>query len=70
EQAGVTSSLEKPLLSVAATAAVLGVPLWVADLLLDLGVLSAHRVNGARVVRHRELDALRRRRDPRYRKDQ
>ena len=64
-----TSSLEKPLLSVAATAAVLGVALWVADLLLDLGALSAHRVNSGRVVRHRELDALRRRRDPRYRKD-
>ena len=63
-----TSSLEKPLLSVAATATVLGVPIWVADLLLDLGALSAHRVNGARVVRHRELDSLRRRRDPSWRR--
>ena len=63
-----TSSLEKPLLSIAATAAVLDVPIWVADLLLDLGALHAHRVNGSRVVRHRELDSLRRRRDPSYRR--
>lgn len=61
-----TSSLDKPLLSVAATAAALNVPVWVADLLLDLGALSAHRVHGVRRVRHRELDALRRRRDPAY----
>lgn len=55
-------------MSVAATAAVLDVPIWVMDLLLDLGAVSAHRVQGVRRVRHREVDALRRRRDPSYRK--
>jgi hypothetical protein len=62
-----TSSLEKPLLSIARAAQTIESPCWVLDLLIDLGALSVHRVEGVRRVRHREIDALRRRRDPSYR---
>lgn len=64
-----TSSVERPLLSVASAAAVLDVPCWVVDLLVNKGALSATRVQGTLRVRHRELEALRRTHDPSYRKD-
>lgn len=53
-----TSSLDKPLLSVAATAAVLECPVWLVDVLIDRKLLYAHRVRGTPRVRHRELHAF------------
>ena len=56
-----------PLVSPARAASELGCPLWVLELLVDRGVLSAHRVNGQRKIRGHELNGLRRRRDPTFR---
>jgi hypothetical protein len=65
----VTSSLEKPLVSIAGAAGLLRCECWMVHVLIDLKVLSAHRVQGTLRIRHRELDALRRRRDPSYRSE-
>jgi hypothetical protein len=57
-------------MSPAGVAAVIETPVWIVDLLIDLGAITAHRVQGQRRIRHRELEALRRNRDPQYRRNQ
>jgi len=64
----VTSSLERPLLSPAGAAGLLGCPVWMIDTLVRRDLLSATRVRGTLRIRHRELEALRRTHDPSYRK--
>jgi hypothetical protein len=64
----VTSSLERPLLSPAGAAGLLGCPVWMIDVLVRRDLLSATRVRGTLRIRHRELEALRRTHDPSYRK--
>ncbi len=61
-----TSSLERPLLSPAGAAGLLGCPVWMIDLLVRRKLLYATRVGDTLRIRHREIEALRRTHDPSY----
>jgi hypothetical protein len=54
----VTSSLDRPLVSVAGAAAILECPVWLVDVLVSRKLLCATRVQGTPRIRHRELHAF------------
>jgi hypothetical protein len=52
------SSVDRPLLSFAGAAQLLGCQVWLVDVLVRSRLLYSHRVEGTPRIRRRELDAF------------